>query len=944
MALRRVFLGWNRPLCETVPEHLLAGSGAEMQDLRDTVAVVPTRQSSWRLRAALPLAADARGAALLGPEIVTPPVLLRPPQCAGIATALQSLLAWAAVLKNVKCGEFAVFLGARTDRPSGTAWALQLARRLQELRQELADGGFTIADVASRGSEFEEADRWANMAQLENRYRTQLASWQVRDAIDVMLEYVRRGGLPPDVRRVVVAAVPDPPKLFMMLLGRWAEAGIDVDLLIAAPESEAAAFDEQGRPLPDAWQTREIALRAEDLWLESSPDDLATRIAKAVEPSLGEKASVSAARPQLAIGVPDREAVAPLQRAFAAMGLSAFDPQNKPLSETALFRLVQALLALRDRPGYAEVSALLRHPDVLASFGGGADLLRQLDRFQTEHLPVTLDDMVSHGTPPAPQPLAEALSRLRRWQGSLRHSDLAAALRNVLQEIYAKRTLKPHDPEDDAFQQSVSAFDAGLRELEAAASAGNAGDHAAEALLARLRDSSVKSERREERLDLEGWLELAWNPAPLLFVAGVNEGYVPDSHVGDLFLPDALRRQLDLRDDRQRVARDAYVLSALLAQRRAEGRVILLTGKTSAAGDPLRPSRLLFRCPDAELVNRARLLFGEPPPSQAAAAFTVGFQLDPARVQPACLNQRRSRELSPTIFRDYLACPLRFYLKHVLDMEPLDDRAREPDARAFGTLVHDVLDEMASDKGLWRCGDANMLARRLDERLRARARERYGATPWLGVELAVDSAVRRLGAFAQKQVEWHTQGWEIVRNETEQTCVIGGVTVKGRIDRIDRNARTGAVCVLDYKTSDKAKEPKDAHLAPLREENEFLAGAKVPKDLLVGSRSDKRWADLQLPLYREFVQEEYGPSVQLGYICLPSALGETGFRIWANYTDDLHASAMTCAKEIVAKIKAGVFWPPGKLKANANDDFAGVLLGDPVKTFVPPASPWRAGP
>ncbi len=935
MAIKRIFLGWDRPLCESVPAYLMAGAGAGLLDLRGTVLVVPTRQSSWRLHAALPLAADARGAVLLGPEIVTPPVLLEPPHSPAVATNLQSLLAWSAILKAVKPGELPAFMGTREGRAHGTAWALQLARRLQLLRDELADGGLAIADVAARGAEIEEGERWAAMAELERRYAGQLESWRLRDALMLKLAHARQGLLAPEVRRVVVAAVPDPPKLFMTLLNQWAAAGGTVEVLLAAPEAISAAFDNWGRPLPATWQARALALPSEDIWLEATPDDQAARIAKAIAAGLGAKASAADLRPQLAIGVPDRETVAPLQRELAAIGLPAFDPQNRQFADSALFRLVQTLLALRNRPGYAEVAALLRHPDALVLFDRPADLLRELDQLQSEHLPVTLDDMRA-----APPLLSGALERVRAWRGALIDSDLAAGLRKVLRQLYERRHLKSGEPADAAFQQAVAAFDTGLRELEAAAAAGHAGNEAAEALLARLQDATVKGERRNELLDLEGWLELAWNPAPLLFVAGMNEGFVPDGHVGDLFLPDTLRRLLDLRDDSLRVARDAYLLTSLIEQRRGQGRVILLVGKTSSAGDPLRPSRLLFRCPDKELVARARSLFKDPPPSQAAEAYTISFKLDPALLPEDCIDARRARELSPTIFRDYLACPLRFYLRHVLGMTALDDRAREPDARAFGNLVHEVLEEMGRDRRLWACDDGAELARWLEQRLAELARNRYGARPWLGVELAMASAAQRLKVFAQKQLAWRAAGWEIVQHEAGKSREIGGLTVKGRIDRIDRNIQTGLVCVLDYKTTDKTKTPAETHFGPACEDDD-LPAAGISAELAGGGRA-KRWADLQLPLYRELVRSEFGPQVQLGYFCLPNALGDTDVTLWDAYSDALHDSAIQCAEAVVQRIKQGIFWPPVKLKTGYDDDLAGVLPGDPAKSIVPPPPPWRA--
>ncbi len=905
-----------------------------MLDLRGTLVVVPTRQSSWRLRAALPLAADARGAVLLGPEIVTPAVLLEPPRTASVATNLQSLLAWSAVLKAVKPGECSAFLGTREGRVHGTTWALQIARRLQDLRKELSDGGLAIADLAACGTEIEESERWAAMAGLERRYVRQLEDWRLHDAFKRKLDYARQGVLAPEINRIVVAAVPDPPKLFMTLLDHWAAAGGALEILVAAPESEAAVFDGWGRPLPEFWQAREIALQSGDLWLEATPDDQAGRIAKAIFNSRPVNPPDAALRPQIAIGVPDRETVAPLQRELAAIGLPAFNPQNHPFADTALFRLVQALLALRNRPGYAEVAALLRHPDVLALSGRSAELLRELDTFQSGHLPVTLEDM--HAAPPL---LRETLTHLRNWRKALDGDNFAAGLRDVLQQIYKPRFLKSDNPTDAAFQQAVTVFDTGLRELESAAAAGHASDDAAEVLMARLQDATVKAERRDQHLDLEGWLELAWNPAPLLFVAGVNEGFVPDGHVGDIFLPDTLRRQLNLRDDRLRVARDAYVLTALIEQRRSEGRVILLVGKTSVAGDPLRPSRLLFRCPDQELVTRARMLFKDPPAAHTAGAFTVSFKLDPARLSADCINGKRSRELSPTIFRDYLTSPLRFYLQHVLNMQALDDRAREPDALDFGNLIHDVLNEMGAEQQRWACADADGLARWLEQRLSEAARIRYGARPWLGVELAMYSAVQRLRAFAQRQVAWHAMGWEIIQHETGKSCTIGGLPVRGRIDRIDRNSQTGAVCVLDYKTTDKFKSPHETHFGPLRE-NDNLGAAAIPV-ALTGGKKGKRWSDLQLPIYRELVRPDFGENIQLGYICLPNALGETGITLWDQYSDALHASAIRCAEAVVRQIKDGVFWPPGNFDTGYNDALSSMLPADPEQCICQPAPPWR---
>ena len=945
MPLTRTFIGWERPLCETVPAFLLAQADGGLLDLRRTVVIAPTRQSSWRLRGALPLAADARGVACIGPEIVTPPVLLAPPQEPGIASGFRSLLAWTAVLKAAGPDEFRAFLGAGDKRPATTAWALQIARQLQQLRKELADGGLTLADVADLDDAFEETERWADMKALEGRYREQVTAWGLRDAVDAKLAHVRDSARPAEVERIVVAAVPDPP-LLLESCWRVGRGRRYRDIPRSARERDRCVR-RLGRPAPMRAR-RPIALNDEDSVAGGHARRSAARIAKSVAEALKAQFCPTASRPQLAIGVPDRETVAPLQRALADLGLPAFDPQNQPFTQTPLARLVHALLDLRTSDGYAEVAALLRHPDVLDMIGDGADVLRKLDTFQAEFLPVTLDDLHEreaadprHQPPAVPQ---HAVTLVRAWREHLTQGDLAAGLRTVLQQIYKPRLLDSTNRADAAFQQAVTIFDDCLRELEEAGTDARGSQDGADILLARLHESSVKPERQGEPLDLEGWLELAWNPAPLLFVAGMNEGFVPDGHMGDIFLPDSLRTRLGLRDDRLRVARDAYVLEVLLAQRRSGGRVILIVGKTSADGDPLRPSRLLFRCPDSELVARAKKLFREIPPPGTASAFTIGFKLDPGRVPSDSLNQRRKQVLSPTLFRDYLESPLLFYLKHVLDMEPQDDRERELDALAFGTLIHAVLDQMAADRGLWACDDAERLGRWMEDKLRELMRARYGARPWLGVELAVNSAAQRLKMFAEKQVAWHADGWEIIQHEEHRgkRIEINGVTVRGQIDRIDKRIEDGKAvyCILDYKTSDKAKTPSEAHVGPSFGDNEFLAAAQIPKELIANSKTDKRWVDLQLPLYRELAKRECPGEIRLGYVSLSSALGSVAFNLWDTYTDALHASAMTCVEAVVERIKAGDFQQAGRPRFA--DDFAGVLLGDAAKTIEPPTCPWRA--
>jgi len=347
--------------------------------------------------------------------------------------------------------------------------------------------------------------------------------------------------------------------------------------------------------------------------------------------------------------------------------------------------------------------------------------------------------------------------------------------------------------------------------------------------------------------------------------------------------------------------------------------VFLLLAKTGSSGDPLLPSRLLFKCPDAQLTARAKTLFRETPPGAPPVASEPLFALDPSRVKPS----RKLDSLSPSVFGDYLDSPLLFYFKHVLGMETADDLTREPDALQFGKMVHHSLDAMSDDPGkIWACGDAARLADFLAQIVCEYCDTRFGARPWLGVTVAKESAVARLGAFAEAEVRRHAEGWDIEGSETKKAIVIAGMNIAGRCDRIDRHRGTGRFCVLDYKTSAKAANPKNAHIAAAKREYALFPEMMFPPDS--DAARPLMWCNLQLPLYREFFAGE--PDIEIGYVNLPAAIDKTGFEIWKDYNSELHASAMRCAEKVVEEIRAGKFNIPGRMSWPS--DFENLLLSD----------------
>ena len=89
-----------------------------------------------------------------------------------------------------------------------------------------------------------------------------------------------------------------------------------------------------------------------------------------------------------------------------------------------------------------------------------------------------------------------------------------------------------------------------------------------------------------DEIELLGWLELHLDCAPVLIVAGVNDGCIPATGGADAILPDRLRQRLGLLHDDSRYARDAYLLRAILASR---PEVTIVAGRHDADDEPLTP-------------------------------------------------------------------------------------------------------------------------------------------------------------------------------------------------------------------------------------------------------------------------------------------------------------------------------------------------------------------
>lgn len=935
--IRREFWGWEAPVLEQAVAWLSADwNGTAALDLSETLILVPTAEAGRRLREGLARHADAQGGGVMAPWVWHPEQALLPEeQRRDVASMQEGQMAWMRVLREVKVADYPALFPTMPET-AGWSWFLETARMLLDLQTQLGVGGHRFESVAEAEVARVDAGRWRELARLEVRYFKVLEEQGLRHGQAAKLVSAKAPQLPEEVRRVVVLPAPDLPPLLNKWLTGCAAQGREVVVAIHAPGAMAEMFDGFGRPLSATWgeETKEVMpLGNEAIKLAKNP----TRQAAWVLNEL--KRWVKSGR--VAVGMCDPDLGPPLREKLTLDGVRVLEPGGAAATSEGLWHVLTTLSEMVAGESWRALSVLLRNPDVARMLAGpGASqsgLLSAADALSGDRVPVTLahaaelmgeaeeETEESKASVSARNALRRAINEARRWVEMFRSTTVSKAARAWLLALYGERVFVPDSPGDRERTELAAEWLRLAESLEASAKRFGLNPSAEEALalsLQWLSRTSLPEPRGEVDLVLQGWLELLWEGAPNLVICGLNEEHVPGILTGHPFLPDRLRNGLGLPCQATRFSRDHYLLRAMVEQRQDGGTVTVSCGQWSERGDALRPSRLLMLCDEATLPGRVRHLFpsGEDEVADPVPVRSLAWQLKPQ------VEEVKLETISPTRLRSYLQCPYRFFLGNVLQMSAVDASSRELGADVFGQLIHTALQRMAIDTGIARSEDAAEIGAFLEEQLRAVAWQQFGKRPAPLVSLQIDSACQRLRHAAEQEALLRAEGWEIVEAEfslrnLERPLVIEGVKLTGMVDRIERN-RDGRVRIVDFKTSDKATNPEQAHALSLKRRK--LAAEDEWKAFEIDGEPFV-WTDLQLPLYAAALTQAGRQVDEVAYFSLPKNVQGTMLQSWEGFDEAWMEAAVACAGEVVKRIQKGVFWPPAKVRY---DDFKELMLGD----------------
>ncbi|MDP8911657.1 MAG: exodeoxyribonuclease V subunit gamma, partial [Actinomycetota bacterium] len=415
-------------------------------------------------------------------------------------------------------------------------------------------------------------------------------------------------------------------------------------------------------------------------------------------------------------------------------------------------------------------------------------------------------------------------------------------------------------PVAEAAQQDLRSYETVLRvvdELEEWRRRG--GSISAEELVAALERSTLPPARAADpgRVAVLDLLRARTRPFDVVFVLGLEDGSLPRRGHSSPFLDDAARRELDGRTRARLtkvdpVARDRYLFYT--ACTRATGRLYLVREAATEDGSPREPSpfweeaRTLFEPDDVARWTRRRALSAltwplEQAPTErerlralatlaatdgdgaSALAASNGWErrLERARrafsrptrlTHPLVLEELAGRTLfNVTELERFADCSSAWFVERLIDPRTID---AEVDAKLRGSLAHAALFKFFSrvpkQLGVERIGPEHVedalafLRRCLEEalagvrmELRDLERQELDQGLWRDLEQFIRAEADSDVGLVPRRFEV-SFGSERSAPELQRGLDVGGVTVSGKIDRIDVDPFSARGIVQDYKS------------------------------------------------------------------------------------------------------------------------------------------------
>ena len=493
-----------------------------------------------------------------------------------------------------------------------------------------------------------------------------------------------------------------------------------------------------------------------------------------------------------ALVTPDRDLARRVVALLARWGILADDSAGQPLSGTSAGGLILALVeVLVSDFAPVPLLSLLKHPLVMTVDERliWLDGVRRLDLALRGPRPAAglagINAFLASGDDRSEKVRAKARDWWRGVEGlftafdgvTLTLPSLIAALRETLDRLSG-----------DALWAGASGHAAAelFTQLEVLGREGpnDLSLKALAPLLRQLMDAiSVRpSGALHPRISIWGLLEAKLQTADVMILGGLNEGIWPALPTPDPWLAPRIRHMLGLPTLERRIGLSAHDLVGAMGAKK-----VLLTRAMRDARSATIASRFWLRI--------EALTGGLPTPDVDYTALAVALDRPPhapnlsKRPAPLVATQHRPKTIHITEVDTLNADPYAFYARAILRLNVLDPVDAEPSDAWRGSLIHSALhnwavqDKYQPDKvvGQFRAAFASANLHPLLRRL------------WL------PRFTEAAEWIAQQTAEARAEGRVPVGAEVKGSLEIGGVTLIGRLDRVDKLA-DGSLAIIDYKS------------------------------------------------------------------------------------------------------------------------------------------------
>jgi hypothetical protein len=313
-------------------------------------------------------------------------------------------------------------------------------------------------------------------------------------------------------------------------------------------------------------------------------------------------------------------------------------------------------------------------------------------------------------------------------------------------------------------------------------------------------------------LQIMGVLETRTLDFDNLILLSVNEGVLPSGKSSKSFIPDDLKRHLQMPLHTEKDAIYSYHFYRLL--QRAKNITLIYNTETDTFGKGEK-SRFITQLlaewkkknPQVRIEEKILSL----PVTAAGQDFGVQIAKDDKVLTKLLEKAQSEKGLSPTSFNTYKECSLKFYLRFIANVKEADEVEEDIEASAMGNIIHTTLEELYKPvlNRVLRTEDIDAMkmqapafAQKAFEDYYQESAEDNGKKA-LALHV-IKKYVSNLLSLEKQQIE-KGRGQLIIRHlEKELSAELilrdgNKIKIQGKSDRIDES--NGDLRIVDYKSS-----------------------------------------------------------------------------------------------------------------------------------------------